>query len=99
MVNDGGGLPSSADWSVPHRTDIFDPVRQKLFQFGMEHGLVDKVLNSLRQQSEEAPLTPQELNPMKQIFHQWALQQGLQLDWSFQYINIFDFTSCRLWRH
>ena len=82
MINDGGGLPSSADWSVPHRTDIFDHLRQHLFHFGIENGLVDKVFNNLQYQREEAPLTPHELNPLKQIFHQWALQQGINLDWS-----------------
>ena len=82
MINDGGGLPSSADWSVPHRSDRFEPLRNKLFQFGKEHGLIEKALNHLHTQAEEAPLTPTELNPLKQIFHQWALEQGISLDWS-----------------
>ena len=81
-LNDGGGIPSSADWSIPHKTDSFHELRNQLLQYGQENKLVDRVFAHLQQQNPDPPLQESELNPMKQITHAWAHRQGFTIDWT-----------------
>ena len=82
FVNDGGGIPSTADWSTNSSKDVFHDLRQRILDYGKSTGLMAQVVQQLRQQSAEEPLTSAQLNPLKQILHDWALTQGLVLDWS-----------------
>ena len=81
-LNDGGGIPSSADWSMPHRPDHFQTLRQHILEFGEQRNLIDRTLDHLQKQQSTPPLSETELNPMKQLAHNWALQQGFTIDWS-----------------
>ena len=81
-INDGGGIPSSAEWTVPHKRDIFHGLRAILLEYGKEHGLINRVSEHLQQGLPEAPLSREELNPLKQLMHNWAHQHGLHLDWT-----------------
>ena len=81
-LNDGGGIPSSADWTRPHRSDVFAQLRHRLRDFGNQHALIDKMVHHLQSQNPEPPLTEAELNPLKQVAHNWFLEQGITLDWS-----------------
>ena len=82
LVNDGGGLPSTGDWTVSKRLDIFSDLRKRISEHGHHYGLIPKVLEHLRNQSPEAPLTLAELNPLKQIVHDWGLKHQMILDWT-----------------
>ena len=82
FINDGGGIPSTADWSVNHQPDIFASLRDKLLQHGRESTLIQRVECHLRQQLPDPPLTEDELNPMKQLMHHWASEKGWTIDWS-----------------
>ena len=81
-VNDGGGLPSSGDWTVPHKPDSFQDLRQRWLDFGRLHQLQDRVLQHLQQQKEDPPLSDIELNPMIQLMDHWCQQQGWIPNWS-----------------
>lgn len=80
-INDGGGIPSSADWAQPHHTDVLGPWRRRMVDYGHANGLVEKLCHQLQLHSEHCPLTEEELNPLKQLTHHWFCEQGLSLDW------------------
>lgn len=81
-VNDGGGLTSSGDWSVPHQPDRFQDLRRRWLEFGQHSRLQERVLEHLQQQKEDPPLTDVELNPLRQLMDNWFQQQGGTPDWS-----------------
>ena len=81
-LNDGGGIPSSADWTRPHRQDLFADLRNRLLEYGLQNNLLERVAQHLQEQRSEPPLTETELNPLKQIAHHWSQEQGLNLDWT-----------------
>lgn len=72
----------SANWTVNLRPDIFEPLRESLWHYGQEQGLVSKVLNHLHHQQSDAPLSEDDLNPMKQIVNNWMLTHGKTHCWS-----------------
>ena len=82
FLNDGGGIPSTGDWSVNHHADIFASLRERIWQYGCETKLHTRVEQHLREQRPDPPLTEMELNPLKQIMNHWASEQGWNLDWS-----------------
>ena len=82
LVNDGGGIPSSADWSVNHQSDIFADLRHRFVEYGRAHNLIPRVRQHLQQAKPDDPLSQLEINPLKQILQDWALQQGISADWS-----------------
>ena len=81
-LNDGGGLPSSADWTKPHRADLFASLRGRLWDYGLQHNLVDRLMEHLQAQRPEPPFSEEEINPLKQIAHHWSQENGMNLDWS-----------------
>lgn len=81
-LNDGGGIPSSADWTRPHRQDLFADLRNRLLEYGLQNNLLERVAQHLQEQRSEPPLTETELNPLEQIAHHWSQEQGLNLDWT-----------------
>jgi len=81
-VNDGGGLPSSGDWSVAHQPDRFHDLRQRWLEIGKRSGLQERVLQHLQQQKEDAPLTDHDLNPLRQLMDNWFQNQGGIADWT-----------------
>lgn len=81
-VNDGGGFPSSANWTVNYHQDRFASLREDLWHFGQHNGLVEKVRNHLQTQNSEPPLAEEDLNPLKQIVHNWMSSQGFTPSWA-----------------
>ena len=80
-INDGGGIPSSADWTQPHQLDFFQTWRQRILEYGRSHDQIDRLCQNLQAGSEVCPLSADDLNPLKQLTHHWLAEQGHSADW------------------
>ena len=81
-INDGAGIPSSADWSTPHFADAFATIRLRVLNYGKEHGLVDKLHQHLRCSSEQHPIESEHMNSIKQLWHHWLMEHRITPDWT-----------------
>ena len=99
FVNDGGGVPSSADWSVNHQSGHFWGPSSTFCWIRPSNTIwFPRVLQHLRHSLPEDPLSPIELNPLKQILHDWALKQGISFDWGVPPFQKFSrFLYCMRW--
>lgn len=81
-INDGAGIPSSADWSTPHFADVFATIRLRVLNYGKEHGLVDKLHQHLQSSSEQHPIESEHMNSIKQLWHHWLMEHRITPDWT-----------------
>lgn len=81
-INDGAGIPSSADWSTPHFADAFATIRLRVLNYGKEHGLVDKLHQHLQCSSEQHPIESEHMNSIKQLWHHWLMEHRITPEWT-----------------
>ena len=81
---DGGGLPSTPDWSCADRThlDVFAALRTTWTRLIVSQRLDKVLLSHIGSNNPDPPFSDEELLPFKTALEEFLRQHGLQADWS-----------------
>ena len=81
---DGGGIHSTPDWSLPDRTtdDVFRSLRHSLFDFLLSKNLHKEFLANIANKSNDPPFTDDIVDAARQIMGQFLQQHSKPADWT-----------------
>ena len=81
---DGGGLHSTPDWSMPERTseDVFRSLRQSLFEFILSRNLRKEFLANIAKKLSDPPFSDSVVDEARQIMSRFLEQHSKPADWT-----------------
>ncbi len=81
---DGGGLHSTPDWSMPERTseDVFRSLRQSLFEFIFSKNLRKEFLANIANKLSDPPFSDNIVDEARQLMSRFLQQHSKPADWT-----------------
>ena len=81
---DGGGLHSTPDWSLPDRTssDVFESLRHSLFDFILSKQLHKEFLANIAKKLSDPPFTESVVDEARKILSEFLQQHSKPADWT-----------------
>ena len=78
-ITDGGGVVSSADWSIPReQKDFFAPLRKSFFDLASRWRLIPRLRARMEQSSEESLFSATEVLELRECVQNFLRKEGLE---------------------
>ena len=83
-TEDGGGLHSTPDWSLPERTtdDVFQKLRHSLFDFILSRNLHKEFLANISKKSPDPPFADEVVEEARKILSEFLRAHSKPTDWT-----------------